>query len=560
MIKDKKNFKILLVYPNLPLMLVPPLSMAIFTKLLKTKGYNVDLFDTTSYIPEEANSSPQNRTLYLQARDFNDEDDLGVAIKTDLYGDFRKKVFKFEPDLIIFSIVEDAFIKALKMMDNIADYDCVKISGGVLPTADPEYVLNTKQINFIAIGEGEITLSDVAEVVRKKGDLKTIKGTWFKENDGKISKNPRNKLVDINESLPDYSLFDPRRFFRPMGGKIFKTIPVETYRGCPYKCTFCNSPMHNTQVKNENIAHDFLRRKTIENVRKELLDLKRLYGPEFIYFVDDSFLARPKKEIFEFCEMYEEFKIPFWFNTRPENCKVDYLNALKKVGAYRISFGIECGNPDFRQKVLLRKPSNQEIIDSFKVIHASGIAFSANLIIGFPGETRELVMETIELVKQIKGYDTITVSIFTPYRGTELQRVAVKNGWLDKDHITIHTTSSSVLKMPEPYLSSKDIDGLMKTIPLYVYFPKSEWGNIRKAEENDDEGKQLYDHYSSLYKKNFLKGTQEDKKILLDESLDKQPIRAKQPKIFNESIKEDYKGFKNVKLSNSEIAMLTMDN
>ena len=70
----------------------------------------------------------------------------------------------------------------------------------------------------------------------------------------------------------------------------------------------------------------------------------------------------------------------------------------------------------------------------------------------------------------------------------------------------------------------------------------------------------MYDHYSSLYKKNFLKGTQEDKKILLDESLDKQPIRAKQPKIFNESIKEDYKGFKNVKLSNSEIAMLTMDN
>ena len=99
MIKDKKNFKVLLVYPNLPLMLVPPLSMAIFTKLLKTKGYNVDLFDTTSYIPEEANSSPQNRTLYLQARDFNDEDDLGVAIKTDLYGDFRKKVFNFEPDL-----------------------------------------------------------------------------------------------------------------------------------------------------------------------------------------------------------------------------------------------------------------------------------------------------------------------------------------------------------------------------------------------------------------------------------------------------------------------------
>ena len=109
-------------------------------------------------------------------------------------------------------------------------------------------------------------------------------------------------------------------------------------------------------------------------------------------------------------------------------------------------------------------------------------------------------METVELVKQIKGYDTITVSIFTPYRGTVLQKVAVKNGWLDKDHITIHTTSSSVLKMPKPYLSSKDIDGLMKTIPLYVYFPKSEWKNIRKAEESDDEGLSLQELVNRIRK------------------------------------------------------------
>ena len=96
-----------------------------------------------------------------------------------------------------------------------------------------------------------------------------------------------------------------------MGGKIFKTIPIETYRGCPYKCTFCNSPMHNDRVKKDEIAHSFLRRKTIKNIRSEISELKRLYQPEFLYFVDDSFLARPKNEIFDFCDMYEEFKIPF---------------------------------------------------------------------------------------------------------------------------------------------------------------------------------------------------------------------------------------------------------
>ena len=368
MIKNKKDFKILLVYPNLPLMLVPPLSMAIFTKLLKKEGYKVDLFDTTAYIPPETNSSPQNRTLYLQARDFNDEDDLGVTTKTNLYSDYRDRVIKYKPDLIIYSIVEDAFIKALNMMDAIKDYDCVKISGGVLPTADPYYILEKEQINFIAVGEGEITLVKVAEAVRKDKDLTSVHGTYYKDANSKIYKNPKNKLVDINNSIPDFSLFDPRRFYRPMGGKIFKTIPIETYRGCPYLCTFCNSPMHNTQTKQEELAHSFLRRKTIENVRKEILDLKHLYSPEFLYFVDDSFLARPRKEIFDFCDMYEEFKIPFWFNTRPENCKPEYLKRLKEIGSYRISFGVECGNPDFRQKVLKRKPTNSEIIRSFKDI------------------------------------------------------------------------------------------------------------------------------------------------------------------------------------------------
>ena len=99
-----------------------------------------------------------------------------------------------------------------------------------------------------------------------------------------------------------------------MGGRIFKMVPLETYRGCPYKCTFCNSPMHNTHVKEEAISHSFHRRKQISKVREELLSLRDKYNPSFIYFIDDSFLARPIKEIFEFLEMYKEFKIPFWFN------------------------------------------------------------------------------------------------------------------------------------------------------------------------------------------------------------------------------------------------------
>ena len=117
----------------------------------------------------------------------------------------------------------------------------------------------------------------------------------------------------------------------------------------------------------------------------------------------------------------------------------------------------------------------------------------------------------------------------------------------------IHTTSSSVLNMPPPYLSSKDIDGLMKTIPLYVYFPKSEWKNIRKGEEDSEEGRKILNHYSKIYKDNFLKKNQDDEKIIYADDK-KQPLRSKIPDIKYTEIQ------KNKKLSPSELAILTMNN
>ena len=138
------------------------------------------------------------------------------------------------------------------------------------------------------------------------------------------------------------------------------------------------------------------------------------------------------------------------------------------------------------------------------MVEESGIPFSINLIIGMPGETREMIMDTVHLVRQIGGFDTITVSIFTPYHGTVLRTVAVDKGWLNGNYITTHTTSSSALNMPKPYISSSEIDGLMRSIPLYVYFPESEWETIRRTETNDLEGERILGHYSALYKRNFF--------------------------------------------------------
>lgn len=511
--KDKcapQDFRVLLVYPNLPLMLVPPLSIAIFTRLLKDRGYAVSLFETTPYLGMTS-VSPENRVKMAQARAFDYERDLGVTIKTtDMFEDFRDQVLAFDPHMVIYSVVEDAFVQCLGLIRAIADLDIPHIVGGVFPTAAPERALAEDGVKVIGVGEGEEIIIAMCEAVRQHQPFDRIPGTWLKLDDGSIVKNPRGELVNISGQRPDFTLFDTRRFYRPMGGRIFKTMPIETYRGCPYQCTYCNSPMHVDQARDEKRGN-FLRRKPIAMVRDEIASVIERFNPEFLYFVDDSFLARPKKEIFEFCDMYEEFKLPFWFNTRPENCRLPEMKRLKEVGAYRISFGIECGNEEFRRKILLRQVSNKQLIESFAGIAESGIPFSVNLIIGFPGETRDHVMDTVELVRSIDGYDTLTVSIFTPYHGTRLRDVAVRNGWLDGHVLTEHTTSSSLLRMPVPYLSSAEIDGLMRVLPLYCYFPKSEWKAIKRAEQPDAEGDRVLAMYMDIYKTEFLGEDQQQK-------------------------------------------------
>ena len=511
--KARKDFRVLLVYPNLTMMLVPSLCMALFTNILRKAGYTVDLFDSTHYV-SDLTSSPENRVKFLQYRPFDAKNDLGFELRSDLVGDFVRKVNDFKPDLLVVSVVEDTFLQAVALLDAVKDAEIPNIMGGVFVTAAPEKAISYPQVQMIGLGEGEATILDVAERVRRGQSCDDVASVWLKRRDATVIKNPMRPLVDINVTLPDFSLFDEARFYRPMGGRVFKTVPIETYRGCPYTCTFCNSPMQ-LEVMRDNHLGNFMRRKPMEVIQQNIEFLIEKHDPEYLYFIDDSFLARPQVEIQAFIDMYQQFKIPFWCNTRPENATAERLAGMKSVNSDRISFGLECGNEEYRKKVLTRNPTNEQILGYFEIIAESGIAFSVNNIIGFPDETREMIFETIELNHQLRNYDAMTVSMFTPYHGTKLRELAIQRDYLDPSVITTHTTSSSLLDMP--HLSSAELDGLIRTFMLYVRFPKEEWSRIRLAELDSNEGNSTFAEYQERYRERFFGRNQDEKKDGWDE-------------------------------------------
>jgi len=498
------EFKVLIAYPNLSMMLTPSYTVGLFTSLLKEQGYIVDLFDCTPYMSTleylgeplavtRANKLPGNSRQFDAQALFGDP-------KTDLIGDFARKLDDFKPHAVVFStVVEDTWPQAQEMLDVLAKNPEIKsIVGGVYATMSASTIIDSESTQCVGEGEGEKTVIEFCEAVRRGDPSTNIAGTRAKDDDGKIISNTPRPLVDINQVIPDFSLFDERRFYRPLGAKIWKAIPLETYRGCPYTCTFCNSPAQVTIAREKDQGY-FLRRKSMPTLKREIETMIERYQPDFFYINDDAFMARPKQEIAEFAEMYKDIKIPFWFQTRFEDVDEEKLTWLKDVGCYRISFGLEHGNEEFRRKRLLRRMTNEFILQQSQIVSKVGIPYTLNNIIGLPYETRELFFETVKLNRQIATFDSLSVNVFVPYHGTPMREWAIQEGWLDPKRQTTSVISESILEMPPPYLSAKEIMSLQRVFPLYVSMPEPRYPEIKRAETRDTEGDKIFEALSEEF-------------------------------------------------------------
>ena len=243
-----------------------------------------DLYDKNEYELETWYDNYKEK-YYSIIRKFDVKKDLNIELKKDMLGDFRSKVLDFKPDIMLFSIVEDTFFQALTMLDAVADLNTKHLLGGVFPTMVPEVAIQTEGVNMIGLGEGEEAILKVSEAIRTNKRLDNIPSTWFKKPNGEIIRNPQAPLVELDNIVPDFSLFDESRFNRPMGGQVFRMIPAESYRGCPYSCTYCNSPSQRLFAKNTSQGN-FLRRTRIQKLRDHLAELQDNYAPEFFFFVD----------------------------------------------------------------------------------------------------------------------------------------------------------------------------------------------------------------------------------------------------------------------------------
>jgi len=513
------GIKILFLYPNLfGTNMIPP-AIALFSAMLKEKNHKVEVFDTTYYKVDHGTNSDKamENTLAVIPSNLATR---GIKMKETLWeDDLQNQINRFKPDLIGISATEDMWELGAQLLENIKEYkiknDVPVIAGGVFPTFAPEIVIKNEVINLVCIGEGENALIDLCSKIEKgEKDFSNITNCWVKtigpeylKNRNVIKKNPISKPVDINKNpIIDLSLFETNRLFRPMGGVIYKMFPVETIRGCPYTCTFCNSP-DQMNLYNKETDGGFFRKKRVDLISKELKHFKNDLGVEYNYFWADTFLAMNKNEFEEFVEMYSEIKIPFWFQTRPETITDYNMKKLVDVGLDRISFGIEHGNEEFRKKILDRRWSNEKIIEKLKIPNKYGISYTLNNITGLPTETKKLAFDTIELNRQIDA-DNSNISTFVPFHGTPLRRMCEDLGLIKPETIVKSTAANpdeaDIGQLNMPQYPPHEIREIRKCFNLYVKFPKNRWKEIERAEKDDAEGNRIYNYLKQEFIEKYM--------------------------------------------------------
>lgn len=301
-------------------------------------------------------------------------------------------------------------IKLIKILKTEV-YNFPKIVlGGPDVTYNVENYLNAGA-DFLVIGEGEETTFELYNAIINHGDLHSVNGIAFLQNNQIIQTTARTKFKELDElPLPNRDAIDMYQYL-----KTWKTnhnqssMTISTQRGCPYTCKWCSTAVYGQSY----------RRRPANQVAKEMKMLKEQYNPDALWFVDDVFTVS-HKWLLAFKEevLKQEAVIPFECITRAERLNDEILQLLKETGCFRIWIGAESGSQTIIDAMDRRVDVNQ-VKKVIQDTNAMGIETGTFIMLGYPGETEKDIEETIQYLKEANP-TLYTITVAYPIKGTSL--------------------------------------------------------------------------------------------------------------------------------------------
>lgn len=353
-----------------------PLGILYICSHLRSKGFSVDVFDTTFSRREELFNFLRTEKPSV----------LGV------YANLMTRGNVIE----ILSVAREAGWKT--------------VVGGPEPGA---YALEYLQsgADFVVFGEGEVTMEELLQSMRaKETDLSRIAGIAFLGNAGQMHQTaPRAQIAHLDQQpWPAREAIDIHRYvetWRTHHGT--GSVNFITARGCPYRCNWCSH-----QVFGQ--SH---RRRDPVLVVDEVEWLLRTYAPDMAWVSDDVFTINHAWMRAYASEMNRRgLHIPFECISRADRLNAEMLDLLAELGCFRVWIGSESGS----QRILdamERGVKVEQVQNAVKLSRERGIQSGMFLMWGYEGEDLEDIEATIRHVS-VSQPDIFFTTVSYPIKGT----------------------------------------------------------------------------------------------------------------------------------------------
>ena len=342
----------------------------------------------------------------------------------------KEKIDEFKPKIVGFNILSSNRVSTFKSIENILSlYPKIKIIlGGVHSSICYEQILRKYPKVIIVIGEGEETIKEIAS----GKDLDYIKGITYFKNGCYITNEKRELIQDLDSlPFPKHELyFSDKRTLAYM----------LTSRGCPYQCSFCC--LH-------AISKRKYRTRSVNNVINEIeYIIKKFPQIKVIEFSDDTFLLDNNRAKLILKQIIKnKYNIKFRCSSRLKPIDKELVHLLEQAGFQEILFGLESGCSKLLSE-MHKGITKEDVIESFNILKGSKISTPVFMIVGFKGENKDTIKETVVFLKQlkkIKHFWLLGVNRLMVYPGTEVwqqykeSKSLTNDFWLGESDIPYNT-------------------------------------------------------------------------------------------------------------------------
>ncbi|MEZ5976623.1 MAG: radical SAM protein [Planctomycetota bacterium] len=308
--------------------------------------------------------------------------------------------------------------------------------GGWFPSVVPELYLTEGIADAVGLGQGELTFADVVHALDAGTPLDEVAGLALLR-DGKVHYTEHRAVVGFDQipevpwHLLDFEAYvhqqhNPGRFKLrhklpdPAGvpaGTQLRTFSYFSSFGCPEPCTFCCSPIV-TGRRWKAIPGDQL--------AEQLFELQDRFKFNHVRFQDANFGVAEKRSN-AFCEALIEKGAPFWWNATYEietiaRYKEHSCDLLRDSKNHLVILGAEAGSKEQQERIKKKIDLENHLELALRRIYDRGIQTGTTWIIGYPGETRESMLATIDMAATMKHKFPGSASDIFPFRpipGTE---------------------------------------------------------------------------------------------------------------------------------------------